>query len=461
MSSLSIAVLALLVGPVPASSAISLDSGERPDTLALVHARVVDMTGRGAVEDGTIVIADGRIGAVGPHASVAVPEGARVVDLAGRTVIPGLWDMHVHLTDATEIVLPALVAHGVTGVRDMGGDLELIDRWREDVRSGETVGPRIVRPGPYVDGNKPDAPFRHEVTDRTGARAVVTELVGRDVDFIKIHNAVPRDAYFALAEAARDRGIQFVGHVPVTVEPIEAVRAGQASLEHAITFFEGTFAAGFSDTGAMFAGLVEFVDDGGAELIEALVTHRTHVTPTLVVTERRGRRASLADDPPMCQRYVAASLRDQWNRFSPVQEKDRNPAVVEARQRFTELMVRFSGRLHEAGVPLLAGSDLAARDVCPGTSLHEELEMLVDAGLTPREALSTATTTSARFLGLEDVAGTIEPGKWADLVVLHGDPLSDISNLARVHAVVTRGQLLHRHHLDDLLKDVAKQAPSR
>ncbi|MFW6085506.1 MAG: amidohydrolase family protein, partial [Gemmatimonadota bacterium] len=369
--------------------------------------------------------------------------------------------MHVHVTDATEIALSALVAHGVTGVRDMGGDLALIDRWRKEIRSGDRVGPRIVRPGPYVDGHKPDAPFRFEIADSTEARAAVMELVGRGVDFIKLHNAVPRDAYFALAEAARDEGIPFAGHVPVTVEPIEAIRAGQASLEHAITFFEGTFAAGFSSTGAMLTALTEFVDDGGAELIDALARHRTHVTPTLVATERRGRRAPLADDPPMCQRYVAASLRDQWNLFSPVQEADRNPSVVEARQRMTELMVRFTGRLREAAVPVLAGSDLAARDVCPGTSLHEELEMLVDAGLTPLEALSAATTTPARFLGLEQEIGTIEPGKWADLVVLDGDPLADISNVGRVHAVVMRGQLLDRDQLDELLEGVAELAPNR
>lgn len=452
MNSLAIALLVLLVGP---------PAGEESDTLALVHARVIDMAGRETIEDGTIVVMDDRIGAVGPHTSVTVPAGARVVDLGGKTVIPGLWDMHVHLTDAREIVLPALIAHGVTGVRDMGGDLELIDRWRADIRSGETVGPRIARAGPYVDGHKPDAPYRYEVTDPTEARAAVRELVERGVDFIKLHNAVPRDAYFALAAAARDRGISFGGHVPLTVDPMEAVRAGQASLEHATTFFEGTFAADYSDMGAMLSGLVDFVEGGGTELIDTLVKRRTHVTPTLVATERRGRRGALADDPAMCQRYVAASLLEQWDRFSPVQEKDRSPAVVEARQHFTELMVRFSGRLHDAGVPLLAGSDLAARDVCPGTSLHEELEMLVDAGLTPREALSTATISPARFLGLEDVTGTIEPGKWADFVVLDGDPLVDISNVGRVHAVVRRGQLLDRARLDVLLGDVADLAPRR
>lgn len=453
MSVLSVALVVLLGGTTP------VEHG--PDTLALVHVRVVDMAGREAIEDGTIVITDGRIEAVGPYTSVAAPGGARVVDLAGKTVIPGLWDMHVHLTDATDIVLPVLVAHGVTGVRDMGGDLGLIDSWRGRIRAGERVGPRIVRPGPYVDGHKPDAPFRLEVASPMEARAAVTELVGRGVDFIKLHNAVPGEAYFALADAARNEGIPFVGHVPVTVEPIEAVRAEQASIEHAITFFEGTFAASFPDMRAMLSGLVDFVDDGGAELIDALVTHQTHVTPTLVTSERRIRRASLADDPPTCQRYVAASLRDQWDRFSPVGEQDRSPAVVEARRQLTEALVRFSGRLHEAGVPLLAGSDLAARDICPGVSLHEELEMLVDAGLTPREALSTATTTPARFLGLEHVSGTIEPGKWADLVILDGDPLVDITNVGRIHAVVSRGRLLGRDLLDDLLQGAAEVAPSR
>ena len=446
----------LLPGDRSGASSVS----EADDTLAITDVSVVDV-GIGETRAGlTVVIRNGVIAQIADAQSVSLPPGAVVVDGRGRFLMPGLWDVHAHLTDATALALPALLAHGVTGVRDTGGDIVAIDGWRAAIRSGEIMGPRIVRAGPYLDGYKPDAPFRVVVEDPDDARAAVAYVKARGADFIKIHNAVPREAYFALAEESRQHGIPFSGHVPVEVTPSEAALAGQASIEHAVTFFEGGFSASLPpDPDAQLAALDAFITSGADTLAQRLTAEGVHVTPTLIPTVLRGRRVALYDDPLDCIGTVALSLRDQWDRFFPVGERDRTPGIEELRARFAQRMVAFTGILHANGVPILAGTDLAARDVCPGASLHDELELLVEAGLTPLDAIRSATLVPARFLGLADSLGSIEIGKRADLVLLEGDPLVDIRNIRRIVAVVVNGRLLDRTALDALLADVIARAP--
>lgn len=443
--------------------ALAVTPGASPDpgsgTLAIERVTVVDVEAGEALTDRTVLVRNGAIAALGPAASVEVPEDATRLDGRGRWLIPGLWDMHVHVTDATALSLPALVAHGVTGVRDAGGDLVAIDAWKRTIAAGETTGPRIVRPGPYVDGYKPAAPYRLTVEDADDARAAVAYVEARGADYVKIHNAVPGEAYFALAEESRERGIPFAGHVPVGVTPSQAARAGQASLEHAITFFEGTFQSlAPREPGAQMEFLRAFVASGADTLGARLVAEGTHVTPTLVTSVLRGRRVELADDPPPCVDLVARSLREQWDRFFPVTEGDRAPGIEELRARFADVLVDFTGALHDAGVPLLAGSDLAARDVCPGISLHDELALLVDAGLEPVDALRAATITPARFLGSADSLGSVAVGKRADLVLLEADPLVDVENTRRIAAVIADGRVLDRAALDAILADVRRRA---
>lgn len=431
-----------------------------PDAVAIEHVTLVDVEAGRALADRTVLVRDGTIAALGPSGSVAVPDSATRLDGRGRWLIPGLWDMHVHVTDATALALPALVAHGVTGVRDAGGDLVAIDAWRRAIAAGEITGPRIVRPGPYVDGYKPAAPFRLPVEDTDDARAAVAYVQARGADYVKIHNAVPRDAYLALAEESRERGVPFAGHVPVEVAPSEAARAGQASLEHAVTFFEGTFRAlAPREPEAQMEFLRSFVASGADTLASRLVTEGTYVTPTLVTSVLRGRRVELADDPLPCLDLIARSLREQWDRFFPVTERDRAPGVEALRASFAEVLVDFAGALHAAGVPLLAGSDLGARDVCPGTSLHDELALLVDAGLEPVDAMRAATIVPARFLGVDDSLGSVAVGKRADLVLLEADPLADVRNTRRIVAVIADGRLLDRATLDATLADVRRRAP--
>ena len=417
-------------------------------TLVFRNVNVIDV-GAGRVLPGmNVVIATDRIESVGKG---SVPGAATVIDASGQFLMPGLWDMHVHLTDATEIALPALVANGITGVRDMGGDLAVIDRWMAEIAAGTRIGPRIVRPGPSVDGVKPDAPHRLEIQSGDEARRAVDSLQAMRVDFIKLHTGVPREAYLALMEEAGRRGMPVAGHVPAAIEPREASAAGQKSLEHVATLFEGPFATRFDNHLALLEGIIEFAGSDAPALFETFSRNGTWLTPTLVTYQARITRGQ-ADAR---ERYIAPSLQAQWDRFSPVGEKDRDPAVIDARRRLLDAFTTLVGRMREAGVPLLAGTDLGARGVFP-QSLHDELELLVRSGLSPAQALRAATSAPARFLGREAVSGAVAQGMPADFVHLDANPLEDIRHSRAIRGVVLNGRYLPKGELDGLLADVER-----
>ena len=202
--------------------------------IAFTHVAVIDGTGRPPQPDMTVIVRDGRVAAVGPSGRAAVPEGARVVDGAGRFLIPGLWDMHVHLQlGDTDRMMALFVASGVLGVRDMAASAEKIFAWREEVETGRRLGPRIRAAGPQLNGPDPLLPeIALVVRDAAEARAAVERLQKLGADFVKVHDGVPREAYFAVADEACKRGMVLVGHVPPAVTAFEAAEAGQKSIEH-------------------------------------------------------------------------------------------------------------------------------------------------------------------------------------------------------------------------------------
>src|SRR5262249_18795891 len=213
-------------------------SKPRPAAIAITHVTVIDATGGPAGPNSTVLIEDSKITAAGPDSSIAIPSGAQVIDATGKFLIPGLADMHVHLTGAgeptgsREFILPLLVANGITTVRDMGGKVELLKQLRDEIDTGKRLGPQIFFTGPYLDGDPPSFQPSIVVKTATEARNAVDLLSGEGVDFIKTQSRLERDPYFAIAEESRKKGIRFVGHVPDRVAPLEASQAGQASIEH-------------------------------------------------------------------------------------------------------------------------------------------------------------------------------------------------------------------------------------
>ncbi|MEW5919282.1 MAG: amidohydrolase family protein, partial [Gemmatimonadota bacterium] len=350
----------------------------------------------------------------------------------GMFVIPGLWDMHIHLHftndtarfhSTSEVMLPLFLVNGVTGVRDLGSNLEASIALRDSVAAHQVLGPRMLVSGPMIDGPTSQYAAAIKVATPDEARAAVRTLKEGRVDLIKTQTLIPRDAYFAMAEEATRLGIPFEGHVPRAITAVEAVTAGQRSFEHMI---------GISDT--------------STALITALAEHRVWQCPTVINSV--GTPRDFIEDPGL-PFWLRASV-ESWRRAAVT----RFEATDSAKRAFSERATRRLGlikKLHDAKVPLLAGTDAPqGYDLVPGTSLHRELQLLVRAGLTPLEALQAATLNPAAYFGKTAEWGTVAAGKTADLVVLARNPLAGIANTRSVVAVVADGRYFSPRELERL-----------
>jgi hypothetical protein len=431
--------------------------------VALVHATVITMADHGVIRDGTVLIDGDRIVAVGQRGSVPIPAGARVIDATGKFVIPGLWDMHAHTSvPGGEGLLGLYVANGVTGVRDMGGDYGAIVDWRKRIRAGTLTGPRIIASGPYVQGG--DAALPHFVV-RTPAEATasVDSLGSLGVDFVKVHELVPRDAFFALARAARARGLFLAGHVQDGVTNEEAADSGQRSLEHLKGFpNQCTPSDSARLAGAHILHRIVLESCTTADQSTAyrrLALRKAWVTPTFMAGEMIAALPGTRLPSDSLLRYLPAFLREAMAAALEI------PADMPAdgnvlgqalyRKRFDVVRGLFA-----TGVPILAGTDAPLPNSIPGFGLHEELAALVRAGLTPRQALAAATSEAARYFGV-DTLGTICTGCVADLVVLDVDPLVQIQNTRRIWMVVAGGRTYARSDLSSLKVAALKAAAAR
>ena len=444
-------------------------------SLAFTDVTVIDVA-EGTTDSGmTVVVADDRIMAVGTTGSLDVPADATVFDGTGKYVIPGLWDMHVHSAASVGWHFPLFLAHGVTGVKNMHSTVDAALALTTDIQSrlkrGEVLGPRFLASGPVVDGAPPLWPGSVTVRTEAEAQAAVDSLADGGADFIKVYDHLMPEAYFAVAEQARRRAIPIDGHVPYRVQPEAAARAGQRTDEHMLglqygcsTHADSVRAAReeVNQRGLSFLDrvLAEFTleralyDTRDPALCEVtLAAYRESgmaVVPNLIMQHNHeNARAVLADTASM--RFVPQAMRPQWAQRvgGPVQDLVRPTA--EARRDNVRLM-------READVLILAGTDVGNPMLVPGLSLHQELALLVEAGLTPLEALRSATLNPARVLGTADSLGTVEAGKLADFVLLDANPLEDITNTRRIRAVVADGRLFDRAALDALLADAERNA---
>jgi imidazolonepropionase-like amidohydrolase len=440
------------------------------DDVTVIDVRVTDATGAPALPHRTVLVRNGRIEQVVKPGDLRGSKPAGVhIDGKGKFLIPGLWDMHVHVVfgdwfpRGKEITLPLFIANGVTGVRDMGGELEVLQQWRKEISAGTLLGPRMVISGPMLDGPQPRFPSSIAVAASDDGRRAVDDLKRRGADFIKLQSLVPREAVFAIADEAHKQGIPFVGHVPDAVRASEASNAGQQSFEHLIGVFEGSspredeFLKGSKEPGKFLA---TYDPERAAKLFALLAKNHTWQCPTLV-WERGGNLIDEADFAHDTRaKYVPAYWKDvTWKRFTDQILHEFNTDDLATRKRFVEKELEVVHAMHHAGVQFLAGTDTPPGVyVFPGFSLHEELQRFVAAGFTPMEALQTATLNPVKFLGLENQLGTVEKGKLADLVLLNANPLEDIRNTQKIAAVIVNGRYLSRADLDKMLARIEATA---
>jgi imidazolonepropionase-like amidohydrolase len=437
--------------------------------LALTHLTVIDTAGGPSLPNMTVLIQDGHIASVGKSDASKPPPHARVIDAHGKYLIPGLWDMHVHtvfgdwLPRNERVTLPLFVANGITGVRDMGGDLDVLKQWRAAIAEGSLLGPRMIIAGPMLDGPVPRFPSSAPIANADDARRTVDDLQSQGVDFIKIQSLIPRDGYFAAAEEAKKRGIVFVGHVPDAVRASEASNAGQKSIEHFTGVFEGCSTIEdqlIKGPKSLGQNVATFDPARAQALIALMAKNRTWQVPTLVW--ERGQwlidDIDLSHDP--LTQYAPAAWKDRtWPMFVGDILKDMDTDPLPVRKRFVQMELEMTLAMFRAGVPFMAGTDTAAGvHIFPGFSLHQELALFVRAGLTPLQALQTATRNPAEFMGRLSDMGTVEPGKLADLVLLDANPLEDITNTRKIRAVVLAGRYFGRDDLDRMLAGVKRAA---
>ena len=433
-----------------------------PTVIAITHVTVIQGPTSGPMTDQTILILGNRITALGRSSAIKLSPGTRVVDGRNKFLVPGFWDSHVHLTLAGESALQLFIANGVTGVRDMVGDPTTLRDWKDRIAGGSLIGPRIKMAGFAIESAdwltvipKVDQMFKLHLSDailqgRIGvktpedARQAVDRIADQGMDFVKFRTMPSRDAYVAMADEAARRKVWFVGHEPGVVSVAEASSAGQRSIEH-----------------LPFMSMAKDSDAARTATFVTLARNGTWVDPTLVAAV--GYRSvpdetvmSIVDDKSNSidprRKYLPPSLLEFWRAqivIKQVEDPQDWPSLL--RQGFTDVaeMLKF-------GVPLVAGTDLGVPLVYPGFSLHEELAMFVGkCGFSPAQAIEAATLQPARLMGVEKELGTIQVGKFADLVLLDRDPLLNISNTKAIVAVVADGNLYDRAALDAMLQRVA------
>ncbi len=433
--------------------AVAVDGQEAGGVVAFVGVDVIPMDRERVLEDRTVVVVGGRIEAIGPARSVEIPDGATVVDGEGRWLIPGLGEMHAHVPpsgEEAERVLFLYLSQGVTTARGMlgqPGHLALRDR----LASGEILGPRLFTTGPSLNGNS--------IPDPDSAARAVRHQKAMGYDLLKIHPGLSRASYDAIVETAREVGIPWAGHVPAEVGLHRALEAGQASIDHLDQYMEAIVEDGTDISQSLFFGLnlAGAVDEAkisrvARETAEAGVWN----VPTQSLIENMASPMApeeMAAWPSM--RYMAPEQVEAWARAK--RQFLQNPAYSETGARLAvEIRRKLIGALHDAGAGLLLGSDAPQVFQVPGFSVLHELELMVESGLTPWEALQAGTYNVADYFGTLDDFGTVEVGKAADLILLEANPLEDIGAVRRRAGVMVRGRWLPEATLQARLDDLAR-----
>jgi imidazolonepropionase-like amidohydrolase len=456
---------------------------EQIPKLLIRNISVVDVeTGR-LMRNQDILIESGEILAMGPDLS---SPGAEIVAGDGLYAIPGLFDMHVHSTKMAPLLThPLFVAAGVTAVRDMGGCLGADDgfvacagekrAWSRAVAAGEMAGPRYDQVTSLAINGGREIPAGMDVAlgagSANGARARVAQDRDRGVDFLKPYTMVPREGYFELAREADAAGMYLAGHLPLAVTALEAIAAGQRSIEHAFLFIWDCYPGmpelrQADDPRKVFTTELRTAMIDGHDAAQCSELHRrmadagTAFVPTHTTRKLDAFAIDEAFRSDQRLRYIPGPLRRMWLSDANNMARRAGEGGQQSYLDFYRFGIEQTGIAHRAGVTVLAGTDSPDSFAFPGSSLHDELDHLSAAGLSPVDALRSATLEPARFLGLEGRAGTIRPGARADIVLLRANPLADIGGVREIETVILAGAVYRRDDLDRLLEGVENAAGS-
>ncbi len=448
--------------------------------LIIQDITVVDVKDIKVIDHQYIIIDDGII--VGIESSSDGFEANELINGTGKFLIPGLWDMHAHYSNVKgyEYFNSLFIANGVLGVRDLWGNLAV----RDSLESINYLMPRNYTSGAIIDGPFTLLQGTLQPNSPEDATQLVDSLYHAGADFVKVYDDLSPEIYNAIAKTCKELDFPFVGHVPMAVSAEEASELGQKSIEHLngiwrsstskreeIDSLQKQFKANFlsnnlpeavSNFTTINSFYNEYYDEYEAtKLANTLHQNSTYVTPTLVIIDRQWKRKGGTFLEQEENQYIPESLLAQWDPELNFPEKMFPPITWEAGKQLLATSQTITGILNENKVKLLAGSDCGVSYVVPGFSLHEELQLLVKAGLSNGEALQTATLNPVEFFGLTDSLGTIAKNKYADLVILDKNPLEDISNTTSINAILQSGTFYNRSELDSLLSEATNRAKGK
>ncbi len=442
----------------------------------------------GAKEGQTVIIKDGKILRISPTAELKLSSSNTIIDGTGKFLMPGLWDAHVHfayIEELAPVMFDLFLLYGITSVRDTGGKIDFVTAWRDSARSSPTDAPRVMVAGPLIDG----MPNVYDGSDAghpplslgSGSVNAVARLVERldsvDVDFLKAYEMLTPEQFLKIMELAKAKGLKVTGHVPLRMDVISASNAGLNSMEHMRNLelscasnadqllkerqeilskgrnLPGHELRSSIHTAQREVAVANYDDNKANAILEVLRKNDTWQIPTLALNT--GQTRFPYDRPEWLEsfEYLPGAIGNEWRELTKTE-----PATIpQFRKDYTQWMLNMALKVHKAGIPMMAGTDTPIGFLTPGLSLHEELLVMVEAGLTPQEALKTATINPARYFNLENELGSIKEGHWADLVMLSANPLEDIRNTLRIIAVVKQGKLFAESEFNVIKKRLRKR----
>jgi imidazolonepropionase-like amidohydrolase len=440
------AFIGAIAGLTLAQSGKVLSATNAPIT-AFVNVNVVPMERERVIENQTVIVRNGRIAEIGPANKVKAPDGATRVEGAGKYLMPGLAEMHGHIPPPnapkayTESVLFLYAANGITTVRGMLGapnQLELRDR----ANRGDIVSPTLYLAGPSFNGNSVDSPEQ--------AASMVRSQKQEGWDLLKVHPGLTRDEYDAMAKTAKEVGIRFAGHIPAEVGLIHALEMGQETIDHVDGYIE--YLNG--DAGALDEAKL-------ADVVRRTKTAGAWIVPTMALWETLIGYADLNTLAAMPElKYAPPQQVNQWktahqNRLNQP-NFDRKKAELIATNR-----KRILKSLHDGGVRILLGTDAPQQFSVPGFSIHREMAFMVKCGFTPYQVIQSGTKNVGDYFKGKDDFGTVDVGKRADLILVHGNPLKDVANIAKSAGVMVRGRWMPEAEIRGKLDEIAASLQAR
>ncbi len=439
---------------------------EKIDTSLLIqNVSIVDVKNGSLQANRHVVIEDDQIIAIYEN-EVEAGDSTQVVDGTGKYLIPGLWDMHTHYNWNYTYASPLLLAHGITGVREMWGIMNVIKDIRSQTDAGSLLAPDVYSAGSIIDGIPAIWPGSSGVGTKEEAIAEVDKQIAQGVDFLKVYSLLTKENYMAIAERSEEKGVPFAGHIPPSITIWEAMEAGQHSAEHLYglleactsdpeTYAEFTRADRFGPKQAIFLSET-FSRPLFDSVVTALAQSNTWLCPTLTVLQSISNLddTTLFTDPRL--EYLPAFMAQNWDPRNDFRFQNRGKDYYDASRKKFNLHLSLMGSMEKAGVKIIAGTDYPNPYCYPGFSLHDELQLMVDGGMSNAGALRTATYNPALFMEKEGEFGQVAVGQLASLVLLDANPLEDIKNTRGINGVVLRGSYMDRTDLDNLLEEAKK-----